>query len=121
MDRKLEQKMKVRLESELKELNDELRSVGRVNPGNPKDWEALPDRMDIIKADSNEVADSIESYEGNTAILKQLEIRLNEIKAAQERMKEGLYGICNMCKKPIEEKRLEANPAATTCVEHKDA
>lgn len=108
------------LATELKELEGELRSVGRVNPENPKDWEPVPDRLDIVKADPNEVADSIESYEGNTAILKQLEIRLNEIKAAQKRIQDGTYGVCSVCQKPIEEKRLEANPAAMTCLEHKD-
>ena len=116
----LQQKMKGRLATELKELEGELRSIGRVNPGNPKDWEAMPDKMDIMKADPNEVADSIESYEGNTAILKQLEIRLNEVKAAQQRIGDGEYGACSVCKKPIEEKRLEANPAATTCLAHKE-
>lgn len=121
MDNKLQQKMKASLEKELRNLEDELRSVGRINPGNPKDWEAVPDKMDIVKADPNEVADSIESYEGNTAILKQLEIRLNEVKAAQKRMANGTYGICQVCKKPIEEKRLEANPAADTCLSHKEA
>lgn len=113
--------MEVRLQKELDELEAELRSVGRINPENPKDWEAVPDKMDIVTADPNEVADSIESYEGNTAILKQLEIRLNEIKDAQKRMSDGTFGICSVCGKPIEEKRLEANPAATTCLAHKDA
>src|SRR3989338_4751607 len=115
-----QKKLKSELEKELKKLEGELRSVGRINPANPKDWEATPDKMDIMKADANEVADSIESYEGNTAILKQLEIRLNEVKGALERMKDGSYGKCDVCGKEIEMKRLEANPAASTCLEHKE-
>ena len=108
------------LEAELKKLIGELRSVGQVNPQNPADWEAVPDKIDVVKADSNEVADQIESYEVNTAILKQLEIRLNEVKDALERIKNGTHGVCRVCGKVIESERLEANPAATTCLLHKD-
>ncbi|OHA17944.1 MAG: hypothetical protein A2664_01165 [Candidatus Taylorbacteria bacterium RIFCSPHIGHO2_01_FULL_46_22b] len=118
MDTTTQKKLQQALEAELKKVEGELRSVGRVNPTNPKDWEAMPDKMDIITADPNEVADSIESYEENTGILKQLEIRLNEIKAALEGMKTGIYGTCSVCGKPIDPKRLEANPAAATCIEH---
>jgi RNA polymerase-binding transcription factor DksA len=58
--------------------------------------------MDILSSDDNEVADSIESYEENTAILKQLEIRFNELKDALERIKNGNYGLCKKCQNPIE-------------------
>ncbi len=118
MNKQFLEKMKDKLEKELQKLEVELRSVGRINPTNPKDWEAVPDKMDTIAADSNEVADKIESYEENTAILKQLEIRLNEIKAALKNIENGTYGLCQVCQKPTEEKRLEANPAATTCQAH---
>lgn len=111
-------KFKTKLESELAEVEAELRSVGHVNPKNPADWEAQPDKMDVLTADQNEVADSIESYEENTAILKQLEIRLNEIKAALGRISDGSFGSCSVCGKAIDEKRLEANPAASTCTQH---
>lgn len=118
MNEQRRQTLEQRLEKEEKRVEKELRSIGRINPSNPKDWEAKPDRMDTLPADPNEVADSIESYEENTAILKQLEIRLNEIKEALERMKAGTYGTCKVCGKPIKEARLAANPAAVTCVEH---
>src|SRR3989338_2128628 len=114
------QKFESLLMNELANLEKELKSIGQKNPSNPADWEAKPDKMDVMPSDSNEVADSIESYEENTAILKQLEIRFNEVKAALERVKDGEYGACSVCKKPIEEKRLEANPAATTCLAHKE-
>lgn len=107
-----------KLRSELAAVEKELKSIGRKNPANPADWEAKPDKMDTLASDSNEVADSIESYEENTGILKQLEIRYNEIKAALERIKNGVYGLCAVDQKPIEKERLEANPAATTCKRH---
>ncbi len=108
-----------KLESELKTLESELKTVGRVNPNNPGDWEATAGDVDVSSADPNDIADNMEGYEGNTAILKQLEIRYNEVKAALERIKNGTFGICTVCQKKIESERLEANPAATTCVTHK--
>jgi len=37
---------------------------------------------------------------------------------ALDKIKAGTYGICDVCKKEIDPKRLEANPSAATCVEH---
>lgn len=108
-----------KLENELKLLEGELKSIGRKNPDNEEDWEAVPE-TDILTTDEDEVADKIEDYETNTAILKQLEIRYNEIKQAIKRIDAGTYGICHVGGEPIEEARLEANPAATTCVKHKE-
>lgn len=111
-------KHKEKLEEELRRLEQELKTVGHVNPLNSNDWEAEPQAMDVDQADENEVADKIESFGENTAILDQLEIRSNEVKKALQRIGEGTYGKCEVCGKPIEEERLEANYAATTCREH---
>ena len=110
---------KKKLKEEEKLLLEELKTVGRVNPGNPNDWEAKPDStMDTPVADSNDLADSYEAYTENAGILTELEIRLGNIKSAQKRIEEGSYGICTICNQPIEKERLEANPAALTCKEH---
>lgn len=106
------------LEKELATLIGELKTIGRINPSNPNDWEAVPQNSSIDSADENEVADKIEEYEENSAILKQLETRFNEVKKALKKIEDGTFGKCEVCNKDIEEKRLEANPAATTCMEH---
>ena len=111
-------KYKKLIENELISVETELKTVGRKNPDNPSDWEPIPEKRDISAADDNEVADSIEAYEENTGILKQLEIRFNELKQALERIKAGTYGICEIGKEIIENDRLDANPAATTCKKH---
>ena len=41
---------------------------------------------------------------------------LHAIAAAFERMKDGTYGSCESCSKPIAEARLEAKPAARLCI-----
>jgi DnaK suppressor protein len=105
------------LENELKLLEKELKTIGRINPDNPKDWETTPPEVEGT-AESAENADRIETYESDTAILKQLEIKYNEVKEALARAHDGTFGYCIICKKDIEDDRLEANPAAKTCKEH---
>lgn len=109
---------KTKLEKELKTLETELKSVGHKNPNNPRDWEASSGEVDINASDAADIADNIESYESNTAILKPLETQYNDVKSALEKIKKGTYGICEVGGEPIEPARLEANPAAKTCVAH---
>lgn len=109
---------KEKLEEELLLVEKELNDVGRINPDNKLDWEAEPADMNVDSADSNETADNIEEYEENTAVLKELEIRYNDIKEALAKIEDGKYGICEISGEPIEEERLIANPAARTCKKH---
>ncbi len=109
---------KSKLEEELKLVDSELRGIGQKNPENTADWEAKPADFDINTADDSEAADKIEEFEENTAILKELEIRYNDIKDALKKIESGNYGFCEVCKKPIEEDRLKANQSARTCIEH---
>lgn len=111
-----------KLEAEKKEIEQELEKVGRRNPDNPGDWEAIPpEDRDNSQADENTVADAIEGYEDNVAIMGTLEKRYNDIKSGLDKIKHGVYGICQICKKEIESERLDANPSARTCKEHIDA
>ena len=112
------QHFKELLQNEQALLEKELATVGHVNPENPADWEANATDLNTVNADENDVADTIEEYENNTAILKQLEIRINEVKRALEKIEQGTYGTCEVCNEAIEEDRLEANPSARTCKAH---
>lgn len=109
------------LEKELSTLEAELKSVGHINPDNPKDWEPTSGEVDVNASDSADIADNIESYESNTAILKQLETQYNDVKAALDKIEKGTYGVCEVSGEPIESERLEANPSARTCLAHKES
>lgn len=109
---------KVMLEKELKTLETELKSVGHINPSNPKDWEPSSGEVDVNASDSADIADNIESYESNTAILKPLERQYNDVKLALDKIEKGTYGICEVSGETIEIDRLEANPSARTSVAH---
>jgi len=110
---------KEKLEAELALLESELKTVGVQDPENPSDWQATPPSPeDTMRADENETADRIEEYEENAGIVKQLEIRYNEVRNSIKKIGDGTFGICEIDGEPIEPERLEANPAATTCVKH---
>lgn len=83
------------------------------------DWEATPEASDH-QADDNDLADKFEDYEERNATLNSLEPRLREIDEALAKIESNdtSYGTCSVCGKDIEEDRLDANPAATTCKEH---
>ncbi len=113
---------KTRLETELRAIEKELSTVGVQNPENPGDWEAKETSLDTASspADPNEAADKMEEYAANRAITDTLEVRYNAVKRALEKIEDSTFGSCEVCQAPIEEARLEANPAARTCVAHKD-
>ncbi len=112
-------KFKKKLVEEKELVEKELATVGRRNPENAADWEPTAGAVEEERpAERDEVADKLESFEENVAIVRQLESRLGEINAALNGIRNGTYGICSACGKEIEAVRLEANPAALTCKAH---
>ncbi len=118
MDEQTLSNLKTKLLNEKTLLEKELKTVGRRNPDNPGDWEPKSQGRDIDTAERNEVADKVEGFETNVAILHDLEIKYREVTSALENIDKGTYGICNVCGKEIEIERLEANPSAKTCIAH---
>jgi RNA polymerase-binding transcription factor DksA len=107
-----------KLETWKKKLEKELSHIGRKNPNVPGDWEpTLPD-MNIMVSDKNEKADVFEEFENRAAIEDKFEEQLISVNDALEKAEKGTYGICEICKEPIEEKRLNAFPSANSCVKH---
>ena len=108
---------KARLEKLLAEITEELSAIGIHNPDNPSDWEAVPEPI-VAEADPNDVADRVEEWDERRAVVAQLETRYNNIVRALRKIEEGTYDTCEVCGKPIEEDRLNANPAARTDKAH---
>jgi RNA polymerase-binding transcription factor DksA len=51
-----------------------------------------------------------------SSLVARTRTQLAELDAARERLRLGTYGVCEICGKPIPHARLEAQPAARTCV-----
>ncbi len=111
------QGFKERLEREQELLQGELSALGKRNPANPSDWEPAATTGEF-GADRNDNADLIEELHENNAAINELEVRLKNVSEALERIDAGSYGICEVSGEDIELERLNANPAARTCVEH---
>jgi RNA polymerase-binding transcription factor DksA len=112
------QYFKDKLEAEKKVLEQELGEIGTkdITTG---DWEAVPPLLDNNDvSDENDTADRAEEYEERTSILNTLELRLKDINDALFKIQNGAYGICEVSGAEIEHERLEANPAARTCIAH---
>lgn len=111
------EQFRARLTEEKAVLEAELATVGRRSATNPNDWEPVPSETEQ-EADPNDKADQMEDFGNNTAILTDLELRLNDVLAALEKIESGSYGTCEVSGEPIEEDRLNADPAARTCKAH---
>lgn len=112
------QNLKERLEEEKKKLESELGGIAQKNPDNPSAWQPVATESNASEADENLLADNIESLEENTAITNSLEARYGDVKISLDKINSGTFGLCEICNKEIEADRLEANPAARTCMEH---
>ncbi len=110
-------KIKEQLEKERDVLIEELRDMGKLNP-ETSEWEAMPAKSDFPESDLNDLADKFEDFEARSSMLKTLEPRLNNILRALKNLNKESFGKCEVCKKNIENDRLEANPAALTCKTH---
>jgi RNA polymerase-binding transcription factor len=80
---------------------------------------------EIIESSAGVATDDEHDPEGQTiaferaqaaALLEQARARLEDVDAAVVRLNAGTYGICERCEQPIAPERLEARPAARTCI-----
>lgn len=112
---------RARLGEMLAEVTDELKSVGIHSPENKEDWIAVPKDLDAQEPDENLSADSVEEWDERQGIVSALEPRYNAIVSALARIDAGTFGKCEVCGKEIEAERLTVNPAAQTCIEHRES
>lgn len=114
------QDFKERLEKERVILERELSSLGKQNPNNPDDWEPAVPENETASSDRNDNADIIEAMHENNASMNELEARHGNVTSALKRIEAGTYGVCEISGEAIELERLNANPAARTCLTHID-
>lgn len=106
------QSSKERLEAEMETITAELKGIA-VQNADTGDWVAIPDAHSG-EADENVSADTVEEWNERRALMAQLETRYHNIQIALKKFETGTYGICEISGDPIEQDRLEANPAART-------
>jgi RNA polymerase-binding transcription factor DksA len=80
---------------------------------------------DVVEAARDANGDDEHDPEGATVAFERAQVtalaqlvrgHLAEIEAALDRLASGTYGVCLQCGQPISPSRLEARPAARTCI-----
>lgn len=80
---------------------------------------------EVVAASRDSNADDEHDPEGATiafersqvaALVRQVQGHLAEVEATIQRLEDGTYGICERCGQAIAKDRLEARPAAPTCI-----
>ncbi len=79
------------------------------------------DAVNVEAKDFGDMATQSSGQEMSFAISDAGRKHLRDIEEALIRIKEGSYGSCERCSKPIDETRLEAVPQAIMCVSCKEA
>ena len=122
MDPILLQELQKSLEEERGKLTAELSAIASPDPKVAGNWDANFPKFEggenASHAALDEEADEVEEYEVRLASEGSLETRLLQVNKSIARMKNGTYGVCSACKKPIPEARLRANPAAEYDMKH---
>lgn len=108
------EKFKKILQDKKKELENELKNLGKENPRLKGDFEATyPDYGSSLEDSAME----FESYIEALPVEYRLEKRLQMVEKALEKIRKGKYGVCENCGKKISERRLEIVPEARFCID----
>lgn len=105
---------KERLLAEKSRLEQELRDLGKEDPSNPGHFEVNYPESGTNSEDDN--AEAISEYVDEVSVEARLEEELRDTDKALASIEKGTYGVCKYCGQPIDEKRLEARPASSSCV-----
>ena len=110
---------KEKLELEKETLVAELSGLGILDPIS-NNWKAVPVREEgeNEESDDNDLATITENFEERSSMTAVLQTRWDDVNDALTKISKGTYGSCENCGKQIEEDRLQANPAARTCIAH---
>lgn len=73
--------------------------------------------MDSVDQHPADEGSELFEREKNLAVQSTLTRELDEVNIALQKFEDGTYGVCEICGKPIDERRLRAFPAATHDVE----
>lgn len=97
-------------------LVEAMQTIGQLSDAVSGHWETHIDTSENKELEKDMLSDKFEEESTNEGVLGTLEERLKEVTDALEKIEKGTYGVCIKCNKKIEEEKLLANPAATTCM-----
>lgn len=111
------EKMNQKLVEEKDRLTLELSKFAHRNPqAKEADFNAdFPNMGDKEDENASEVA----AFSDNLSLEEELEKALRDVESALKMVEKGTYGSCKYCGQPIDERRIEARPTSTSCIQCK--
>lgn len=121
MNKKLQDELKEKLKEQRVSLETELGRFARKDKGLEGDWDTkFPKANEASGSQALEdAADQVEKYVNLLPVEHNMELRLQSISKALDKIKKGKYGECENCKKAISEERLKIYPEAISCTKCK--
>lgn len=74
-------------------------------------------KFNEVGSEQGENAFEVEQFGNELSVVEDLEERLKQVETALQKITDGTYGTCEQGDE-IDEARLRAEPAATTCLKH---
>ncbi len=118
MDEKNIKELEELLKEKKRELEEKLSSMAKKDPQIKGDWDTkFPSFNKPHGARvSEEAADEVEEYENLLPVEHILELKLQDVNQALEKIKKNKYGFCEKCQKPIDFLRLKISPEVKNCL-----
>lgn len=118
MTKKILSELKEKLEKQKQILEKELSRFAKKDEKLEGDWDTRYPKADGATGSSalEDAADQVEAYANLLPVEHDMELRVQDIEAALEKIKKGTYGKCEKCGKDIDIERLKVYPEARFCV-----
>ncbi len=116
MERKKEkiEELKKKMKKEKESIEEIMSDFAKESKSVPGDWDTrFPDFK--AKGTLDEEADEVEEYSSLLPIERTLEMKIQNINDALEKIEKNKYGKCETCGKEIGEDRLNLIPETKTC------
>jgi DnaK suppressor protein len=117
MDKKTLKELEEKLEKQKHDIKSQLQKFAEEDKKLKGDWDTRYPRTDNGTGGQQleDAADEVEQYSTLLPIEHNLELRLQDIESALEKIKEDKYGKCEKCGREIDEERLKVYPEAKIC------
>ncbi len=103
-----------RLLEEIERLNSQMDDLGKRDLTRPGHVEVTYPESGSNSEDDN--AAEVTEYADELSIEARISSELRDAQDALKALDAGNYGVCKYCKKEIDEKRLEARPSSSSCI-----
>jgi DnaK suppressor protein len=115
-NQQLIKELEEKLIKEKEEIEASLKSFSRPDSTLKGDFNTQFPSFGERTSEQDENADEVEEYENKLPIEYRLELRLQDINLALEKIRKNTYGICEKCGKEIDLERLKVIPEAKNCL-----